>query len=154
ANARQALGAYWWAAATAPLFFSLMLIPSVYDVQNIDLTTSAIFTHTAPTSVYRGAGRPEAIYFIERMLDHAAYVTGIDRVELRRRNLIKPDALPYHSPTHQNYDSGDFTRMMDDCLKLADWDGFEARKVASAKAGKLRGRAVTPYIEMAGVFNE
>jgi carbon-monoxide dehydrogenase large subunit len=154
ANAYHALGAYWWAAITAPLFFSLMLIPSVYDVQAVDLRTSAVFTNTAPTSVYRGAGRPEAIYFIERMLDHAAYVTGIDRVELRRRNLIKPDALPYHSPTHQNYDSGDFRRMMDDCLKLADWDGFEARKVASAKAGKLRGRAVTPYIEMAGVFNE
>jgi carbon-monoxide dehydrogenase large subunit len=154
ATAFQALGAYWWAAITAPLFFSLMLIPSVYDVQAVDLKTSAVFTNTAPTSVYRGAGRPEAIYFIERMLDHAAYVTGIDRVELRRRNLIKPDALPYHSPTHQNYDSGDFARMMDECLKLGDWDGFEARKAESAKAGKLRGRAVTPYIEMAGVFNE
>jgi carbon-monoxide dehydrogenase large subunit len=154
ANAYHALGAYWWAAITAPLFFSLMLIPSVYDVQAVDLRTSAVFTNTAPTSVYRGAGRPEAIYFIERMLDHAAHATGIDRVELRRRNLIKPEALPYHSPTHQNYDSGDFARMMDLCLELADWDGFEVRKAESAKAGKLRGRAVTPYIEMAGVFNE
>jgi aerobic carbon-monoxide dehydrogenase large subunit len=154
ANACQALGAYWWAAITAPLFFSLMLIPSVYDIQNIDLTTSAVFTNTAPTSVYRGAGRPEAIYFIERMLDHAAHVTGIDRIELRRRNLIKPEALPYHTPTHQNYDSGDFERMMDECLKLADWNGFEARKAASKKNGKLRGRAVTPYIEIGGVFNE
>ena len=154
ANAYHALGAYWWAAMTAPLFFSLMLIPSVYDVQAVDLVTSAVFTNTAPTSVYRGAGRPEAIYFIERMLDRAAQVTGIDRVELRRRNLIKPDALPYHSPTHQNYDSGDFERMMDECLRLADWDGFETRKAASASKGKLRGRAVTPYIELAGVFNE
>jgi carbon-monoxide dehydrogenase large subunit len=154
ANACQALGAYWWAAITAPLFFSLMLIPSVYDIQNIDLTTSAVFTNTAPTSVYRGAGRPEAIYFIERMLDHAAHVTGIDRVELRRRNLIKPEALPYHTPTHQNYDSGEFERLMDECLTLADWNGFEARKAASKKNGKLRGRAVTPYIEIGGVFNE
>ncbi len=154
ANAYHALGAYWWAAMTAPLFFSLMLIPSVYDVQAVDLRTNAVFTNTAPTSVYRGAGRPEAIYFIERMLDRAAQVTGIDRVELRRRNLIKPDALPYHSATHQNYDSGDFERMMDECLRLADWDGFEARKAASARDGKLRGRAVTPYIELAGVFNE
>lgn len=154
ANALHALGAYWWAAITAPLFFSLMLIPSVYDVQAVDLRTSAVFTNTAPTSVYRGAGRPEAIYFIERMLDHAAHVTGIDRIELRRRNLIKPDALPYHSPTHQNYDSGDFERMMDQCLALADWNGFEARRETSAQSGKLRGRAVTPYIEMAGVFNE
>ena len=82
ARAYQALGAYWWAAITAPLFFSLMLIPSVYDIQTVDLSTSAVFTNTAPTSVYRGAGRPEAIYFIERMLDEAARVSGIDRVEI------------------------------------------------------------------------
>ena len=154
ARAYQALGAYWWAAITAPLFFSLMLIPSVYDIQTIDLSTSAVFTNTAPTSVYRGAGRPEAIYFIERMLDEAARVSGIDRVELRRRNLIKPEALPYHTPTHHNYDSGEFERLMDQCLALADWDGYESRRKASAKAGKLRGRAVTPYIELGGVFNE
>jgi carbon-monoxide dehydrogenase large subunit len=154
AKAYQALGAYWWGAVTAPLFFSLMLIPSVYDVQVIDISTNAVFTNTAPTSVYRGAGRPEAIYFIERMLDHASRVTGIDQVELRRRNLIKPGSLPYHTPTHQNYDSGEFERMMDQCLKLADWDGFAGRKSASKKLGKLRGRAVVPYIEIAGVFNE
>jgi carbon-monoxide dehydrogenase large subunit len=154
AKAYQALGAYWWAAVTAPLFFSLMLIPSVYDVQAVDLSTSAVFTNTAPTSVYRGAGRPEAIYFIERMLDHAAHVTGIDRVELRRRNLIRTEALPYHTPTHQNYDSCEFERMMDQCLKLADWTGFETRKAVGEKNGKLRGRAVTPYIEIGGVFNE
>jgi carbon-monoxide dehydrogenase large subunit len=154
AKAYQALGAYWWAAITAPLFFSLMLIPSVYDIQTVDLSTSAVFTNTAPTSVYRGAGRPEAIYFIERMLDEAARVSGIDRVELRRRNLIKPGALPYHTATHHNYDSGEFERLMDQCLALADWEGFETRRAASAKAGKLRGRAVTPYIELGGVFNE
>ena len=154
ATGYQALGAYWWAAATAPLFFSLMLIPSVYDVQTIDVSTNAVFTNTAPTSVYRGAGRPEAIYLIERLVDRAAEVTGIDRVELRRRNLIKPDALPYHTPTHQNYDSGEFEKLMDKCLTLADWDGFASRRKESERRGKLRGRAVTPYIELAGVFNE
>jgi carbon-monoxide dehydrogenase large subunit len=154
AKAYQALGAYWWAAITAPLFFSLMLIPSVYDVQAVDLSTNAVFTNTAPTSVYRGAGRPEAIYFIERMIDEAARVSGIDRVTLRRRNLIKPEAMPYHTPTHHNYDSGEFERLMDQCLKLADWDGFESRRKTSAANGKLRGRAVTPYIELGGVFNE
>jgi carbon-monoxide dehydrogenase large subunit len=131
-----------------------MLIPSVYDVQAVELSTQAVFTNTAPTSVYRGAGRPEAIYLIERLIDRAAQVSGIDRVEIRRRNLIKPSALPYHTPTHHNYDSGEFERLMDQCLALADWDGFEARRAASAKAGKLRGRAVTPYIELGGVFNE
>jgi carbon-monoxide dehydrogenase large subunit len=150
----QALGAYFWAAVTAPLFFSMLLIPSVYDVHVVDFSTRAVYTNTAPTSVYRGAGRPEAIYLIERLVDEAARVTGIDRVELRRRNLIKPDAMPYHTPTHQNYDSGEFERLMDKCMELADWKGFEARKKESKKNGKLRGRSVTPYIELAGVFNE
>ena len=154
ARGYQALGAYWWAAITAPLFFSLMLIPSVYDVQAIDFSTRAVFTNTAPTSVYRGAGRPEAIYLIERLVDRAAQLSGVDRVELRRRNLIKPGAMPYHTPTHQNYDSGEFERLMDKCLALADWAGFEKRRKESEKRGKLRGRAVTPYIELAGVFNE
>jgi aerobic carbon-monoxide dehydrogenase large subunit len=154
ATSYQALGAYWWAAATAPLFFSLMLIPSVYDVQTIDVSTKAVFTNTAPTSVYRGAGRPEAIYLIERLVDRAAQVTGIDRVELRRRNLINPDALPYHTATHQNYDSGEFEKLMEKCLAIADWNGFSARRKQSERRGKLRGRAVTPYVELAGVFNE
>lgn len=154
ATGYQALGAYWWAAITAPLFFSLMLVPSVYDVQTIDLSTRAVFTNTAPTSVYRGAGRPEAIYFIERLIDRAAEITGIDRVELRRRNMIKPQAMPYHTPTHQNYDSGEFEKLMDACLLLSDWDGFSKRKTESERCGKLRGRAVTPYIELAGVFND
>ena len=129
-------------------------IPSVYDVQAVELSTQAVFTNTAPTSVYRGAGRPEAIYLIERLIDRAAQVSGIDRVEIRRRNLIKPSALPYHTPTHHNYDSGEFERMMDKCLAIAEWKGFEARRAASRRNGRLRGRAVTPYIELGGVFNE
>jgi carbon-monoxide dehydrogenase large subunit len=153
-TAYQALGAYWWAAATAPLFWSLMFIPSLYDVQTIDIKTSAVFTNTTPTSVYRGAGRPEAIYLIERLVERAAQVTGIDRVELRRRNLIKPESLPYHTPTHHTYDSGEFEKLMDICLKLSDWNGFAARRKESERRGKLRGRAVTPYIELGGVFNE
>ena len=153
-NAYQALGAYWWGAATAPLFWSVMFIPSLYDVQTIHFSTSAVFTNTAPTSVYRGAGRPEAIYLIERLVERAAQVTGIDRVELRRRNLIQPEALPYHTPTHHNYDSGEFEKLMDQCLALADWKGFGARRKESQRRGKLRGRAVTPYIELGGVFNE
>ena len=153
-RAYQALGAYWWGAATAPLFWSLMFIPSLYDVQTIHVSTSAVFTNTAPTSVYRGAGRPEAIYLIERLVEQAARLTGIDRVELRRRNLIRPEALPYHTPTHHNYDSGEFEKLMDQCLNLADWNGFPVRRKDSERRGKRRGRAVTPYIELGGVFNE
>ena len=153
-TAYQALGAYWWGAATAPLFWSVMFVPSLYDVQTIHVSTNAVFTNTAPTSVYRGAGRPEAIYLIERLVECAAQVTGIDRVELRRRNMIKPEALPYHTPTHHNYDSGEFEKLMDHCLALADWNGFAARRKESERCGKLRGRAVTPYIELGGVMNE
>ena len=154
AHAHHALGAYYWGAITAPLFFSLMFVPSVYDVQTVDLSTSAVFTNTAATSVYRGAGRPEAIYLIERLVERAARELGIGPDELRRRNLIPTDALPYHTPTHQNYDSGDFAGLMDRCMALADWSGFAARRADSERAGRLRGRAVTPYIELGGVFNE
>jgi len=154
ANAYHALGAYWWAAITAPLFFSLLLLPSVYDIPTVDLGTSAVFTNTAPTSVYRGAGRPEAIYVMERLLDKAARTVGIDRIELRRRNMIRPGALPYATPTHLTYDSGEFERLLDESLDLADWQNFEDRKAKSSKAGKLRGYAVTPYLELGGVFND
>ena len=153
-TAYQALGAYWWGAATAPLFWSVMFVPSLYDVQTMHVSTSAVFTNTAPTSVYRGAGRPEAIYLIERLVERAAQVTGIDRVELRRRNLIKPEALPYHTPTHHNYDSGEFEKLMDQCLTLADWNGYPARRKESMRRARLRGRAVTPYIELGGVSND
>ena len=144
-RAYQALGAYWWGAATAPLFWSLMFIPSLYDVQTIHVSTNAVFTNTAPTSVYRGAGRPEAIYLIERLVERAAQVTGIDRVELRRRNLIKPEALPYHTPTHHNYDSGEFEKLMDTVPRAADWNGFAGApegQRAAGQAARPRGHAL------------
>lgn len=154
AKAYHALGAYWSGAITSPLYFSMMLIPSVYDIQLVDVQTQPVFTHTIPTSVYRGAGRPEAMYFMERMLDRAAQETGIDRIELRKKNLIKPDAFPYHTPTHLNYDSGDFAGLLEKARELSDWDGFEARRKKSEKVGKLRGRSLIMFIEVGGVFNE
>ncbi len=154
ARALHGFGAYISGAAAAPLVFSLRFIPSVYDVQTIFITTQAVFTNTTPTGPYRGAGRPEAIYLTERLLDRAAQVIGIDRVEIRRRNLITPQKLPYMTPTFYQYDVGEFERMMDKCLEVADWKGFDARRAASEKKGKLRGRAVTCYIEQGGVFND
>lgn len=153
-SAVQAIGAYYTAAMTAPLFFSLFFITSVYDIQTIDISTAGVFTHTPPVSVYRGAGRPEAIYLMERLIEAAARETGIDQVTIRERNLIAPSALPYHTVTHQNYDSGDFAGLMKKCLANADWDGFDARAKDSASRGLLRGRSVTPYIELGGVFND
>ena len=148
------LGAYMVGAALVPLVFSLKLIPNVYRVRAIDLCTQGIFTNTAPTNPYRGAGRPEAIYVTERLLDLAADELGIDPVEIRKRNFIDKAELPYCSPTGLTYDSGDFRTAADACIALADWDGYATRRDASARNNKLRGRAIVSYIEDTGVFND
>jgi carbon-monoxide dehydrogenase large subunit len=153
-RAKQNLGAYMVGAALVPLVYSLKLIPNVYKIPVVDLSTQGVFTHTAPTNPYRGAGRPEAIYVIERLLDLAAEELRIDPVEIRRRNFIEKAALPYKSATGLIYDSGDFRAAADACLSLADWNGFAVRRDASHSAGKLRGRAIVSYIEDTGVFND
>ena len=148
------LGAYMVGAALVPLVFSLKLIPNVYRVPAVDLCTQGVFTNTAPTNPYRGAGRPEAVYVTERLLDLAADELGIDPVEIRRRNFIDKAELPYRSPTGLTYDSGDFRAATEACLALADWVGYAARRDASARRNKLRGRAIISYIEDTGVFND
>jgi carbon-monoxide dehydrogenase large subunit len=154
AKALHNVGAYMVGAALVPLLFSLKLIPNVYRVATLDLSTSAVFTHTAPTMPYRGAGRPEAVYVVERLLDLAAREMKIDRLEIRRRNFIDAAALPYRTPTGMVYDSGDFCAAADACAELADWAGYEARRRSSQQDRKLRGRAIVPYIEDTGVFND
>jgi carbon-monoxide dehydrogenase large subunit len=154
ARALHAFGAYVTGAAVAPLLFSVQLVPSAYAVPAVHLTTRAIFTHTSPTAPYRGAGRPEAVYLTERLLDRACVVTGLDAVEIRRRNFIPPEAMPYRIPTGLTYDSGEFAQILDRGLDLADGKGFEARRAASAQRGKLRGRGITYSLEESGVFNE
>jgi len=154
ARALHNLGAYMAGAALVPLLFSLKLIPNVYKIPAVDLSTQGIFTHTAPTIPYRGAGRPEAVYVIERLLDLAADELGLDPVQIRKRNFIDKAELPYHSATGLIYDSGDFRAAADSCLALADWDGFASRSKTSRKSGKLRGRSITCYIEDTGVFND
>jgi carbon-monoxide dehydrogenase large subunit len=154
AHALHAVGAYIVSAAVAPLVYSLRYTPGVYDVQTLWLTTKAVFTNTTPLGVYRGAGRPEGNYLIERLLDRAAAVLGIGQDEIRRRNFIAPKAMPYKTPTGSVYDSGEFERLMDECMGLADWNGYKQRQAQSKTAGKVRGRAVTCYIEHAGIFNE
>ena len=154
AKALHNLGAYIAGAALVPLLFSLKLIPNVYGIPAVDLSTQGIFTNTAPTIPYRGAGRPEAIYVTESLLDLAAEKIGIDPVEIRKRNFIAKSALPYRSATGLVYDSGDFAAAADACTLLADWDGYDDRKAATAKTCKLRGRAIVSYIEDTGVFND
>ena len=123
---------------------------SVYDVACIDFHYTAVMTHTQPTGAYRGAGRPEAIFNIERLIDEAARVSGIDRLEIRRRNFIRADQMPYQNPMGQTYDTGDFGRMMDQGLQVADWSGFEARAAASAAGGKWRGLGIATFLEWTG----
>jgi carbon-monoxide dehydrogenase large subunit len=122
----------------------------VYATPLQEVVAKAMFTNTSPVGPYRGAGRPEGNYYIERLLDTAAREMGIDPIEIRRRNHIQPGAFPYKTPAGTTYDSGDFPAVLDKALAAADWDGFSARKKASAERGKLRGRGIGQYLEVTG----
>src|SRR5580693_9469967 len=122
----------------------------VYKTPLIEVSTKCMFTNTTPVGAYRGAGRPEANYYMERLVDAAAAEMGIDRVELRRRNHIPPEAMPYKAPNGTTYDSGDFTNLLNQALALADWEGFAARKAESRARGRLRGRGISDYLELTG----
>jgi carbon-monoxide dehydrogenase large subunit len=122
----------------------------VYRTPLIEVSTKCVFTNTTPVGAYRGAGRPEANYYMERLVETAAREIGIDRVALRRRNHIRPEAMPYKSPNGTTYDSGEFTALLDKAVALADWDGFPGRQAASRARGKLRGRGISDYLELTG----
>ncbi len=123
---------------------------SVYDIQTIDFNFKAVLTNTAPTGAYRGAGRPEAIFTMERLMDEAARQIGMDRLELRRRNFVQPAQMPYKNPMGQVYDCGQFEKIMDQALVLADWKGFAARAAESKARGKLRGQGIATFLEWTG----
>jgi carbon-monoxide dehydrogenase large subunit len=153
-HALDSLGAYTAGAQMASVFYGLRLTTGVYDIGAMHAVADAVFTHTAPLVPYRGAGRPEAAYLIERLMDEAALKVGLDPVELRRRNFVKPEQMPYHTQTHYVYDSGEFASVLAKGLEVADWAGFAARRAQSEAAGKLRGRGLAYFIEEAGIFNE
>jgi carbon-monoxide dehydrogenase large subunit len=123
-------------------------MPSVYRIPAMSVAVKCVFTNTSPVSAYRGAGRPEGNYYMERLVDTAAREMGLDRVELRRRNHIQPSELPYENGSGMTYDSGDFTAILDEALAFADWDGFAARRAESAARGKLRGIGIGDYLEV------
>ena len=148
------VGAYIEGAGAIPIFFSLKLAPTVYDIPAVSVASSLVFTNTAPTVPYRGAGRPEAVYIMERLVDQAAREMHIDPAELRKRNLISPDAYPFETRTGWIYDTGNYVAALAKCQALADWDGYAARHAASAAAGRHRGRSITYYVDNTGVFNE
>jgi carbon-monoxide dehydrogenase large subunit len=130
-----------------PLNNHQRIATTVYRVPAAHLRVRAILTNTAPTSPYRGAGRPEAHFAIERLIDMAAARLGVDRIELRRRNLVTRAELPYRTPTGLSYDSGDFAGNMQRALQMADWDGFPARRAESEARGRLRGIGLANYVE-------
>ncbi|MDF3812754.1 xanthine dehydrogenase family protein molybdopterin-binding subunit [Rhodopseudomonas sp. BAL398] len=144
-------GAYLAGAGVIiPLVLGPFVQTGVYDLPLVHFDIKAVMTHTAPVGAYRGAGRPEAVYIVERLMDAAARQLGIDPRAIRKTNYIKPAQLPYTNAVGQVYDSGAFAHMLDRAVKLADWDGFAARKKAAKKKGLLYGRGLTSYIEWTG----
>jgi aerobic carbon-monoxide dehydrogenase large subunit len=138
--------------AFVPLRKGLGQMSGVYDIPAVYFRGCAAVTNTPPTTPYRSAGRPEAVYVIERLVDLAADQLGIDPAELRRRNLIPPTAMPYTNGVGQTYDNGEYEKGMDAALRLADWKGFPARREEAKRRGKLRGIGIGNYIEIAGGF--
>ena len=127
-------------------------LPGMYDIPMIDIAVRCVFTNTTTTAPYRGAGRPEANFILERVIDEAARMTGIDPIKLRRRNLIKSSAMPYKTAVGTTIDSGEFETVLDKALALADHDGFKQRRREAAKRGKYRGFGISCMLEHAGGF--
>src|SRR5437868_8661191 len=144
-------GAYLTGAGSIiPLVLGPFVQSGVYDLPLVHYEVKAVMTNTAPVGAYRGAGRPEGVFIVERLMDAAARQIGMDPRAIRKANYIKPAQLPYTNPVGQVYDSGAFAHMLERAAKLSDWDGFAARKRAAKKKGLLYGRGLTSYIEWTG----
>jgi carbon-monoxide dehydrogenase large subunit len=139
-----------------PLFVGPKVTTGTYDIPLVDLKITCVITNTATIGAYRGAGRPECILNLERLMDTAARQMGMDPAELRRRNFVKPSQMPYTTAMGEKYDSGDFNLFLTKTLEAADWAGFAARKAEAEKRGKLYGRGLASYVEWtsANVMNE
>ncbi len=144
------MGAYLSCYAPYIPWLGAGMATGAYDIPAAHVRLRASYTNTVPVDAYRGAGRPEASYLIERVVDAAAREVGIAPDALRRKNLIKPKALPYTTPTGKIYDSGDFAGAMARAQDIADWNGFNKRAAASKRAGKLRGIGIATYVEACG----
>ena len=154
-NGTANMGAYLSIFGPLPAFGNLSGIAGTYTTPTIYAEILSVFTNTAPVHPYRGAGRPEATLAIEQVIDQAARVLGMDRAELRRRNLIPPAAMPYQTPLSYHYDCGHFERNMDDALAMADYAGFEARREEAKARGRLLGFGIANAVEQAaGMFDE
>jgi len=133
-----------------PTLAGTSVLASVYGFQQVYANVVGVFTHTVPVDAYRGAGRPEANYMVERLIDATARELNIDRIELRRRNMVPPSAMPHSTPVGKTYDSGDFRAVLEAGLAKMDWAGFAARKAQSAARGMRRGLGLSYYLEATG----
>jgi aerobic carbon-monoxide dehydrogenase large subunit len=144
-------GAYSTGAGNViPLVLGPFVQSGVYDLPLVHYEVKSVMTNTAPVGAYRGAGRPEGVFIVERLMDAAARQIGMDPRAIRKVNYVKPAQLPYTNAVGQVYDSGAFAHMLDRAVKLSDWDGFNARKRAAKRKGMLYGRGLTSYIEWTG----
>ena len=137
--------------AAIPSYYYAVHLSGCFAIPVIHILVKGIFTNTVPVDAYRGAGQPEATYVLERLIEAAARATGIDSVELRRRNFVPTDAFPYTTATGVIYDAGDYGACLDAALQAADFSGFEARRETSREHGKLRGFGTSVYVEVTGV---
>ncbi len=141
------LGAYTHQFGPMIPMFGSFMATGVYDIAAMDYTVTGVFTNTTPVDAYRGAGRPEAAFMIESLVEVCARDLGVSSAEIRRRNFIRPDQLPYHTPGGRMYDVGEFEANMDLALERSGWAGFEDRLVEAAGRGKIRGIGMSTYIE-------
>ena len=146
------IGAYCSQAGTVIPWFGACMTTGVYDIPAVWVDVNLVVTNTVPIDAYRGAGRPEAAYLIERLVEKAARQLGMDSVELRRRNFIRPEQFPYKTATGRSYDSGDYERIMDSAMSRAGWTDFEHRRKASEKRGRLRGIGLAYYVEICSIM--
>jgi carbon-monoxide dehydrogenase large subunit len=147
----NAMGAYCsYIAPIMPIRNTTNGLPLLYKTPLVEVCQKMVVTNSTPIGPYRGAGREQGALIVERLVDQAAREIGIDPIALRRRNVLPNSAIPYTTPTGRIYDSGDFASVLDKALELADWDGFAARAKASKRAGKIRGRGLSFFIEAVG----
>ena len=139
--------------AAVPAFSGARTPTGVYRIPVLDQEVRMMFTNTTPVDAYRGAGRPEAGYLIERLVSRAAIELGVDPVELRRRNFVRPEDMPYTNAAGYTYDCGNFASVLDKALAAADWDGFPARRAEAKRRGRLAGRGLGCYVEVTGSAN-
>jgi aerobic carbon-monoxide dehydrogenase large subunit len=148
------LGAYLGNSAGVPPLNAAVSYPGTYDIPHVHAVSRGVFTNTCATGPYRGSGKPEATFVMERLLDKAAREMKIDPIAMRRRNLIRPIAMPYKTSGGNIYDCGDFERVLDETIRLADWDGFAARRTESERRGLRRGIGLAMHCQRAGSQSE